>query len=52
MIGVSVYRSVSPAIATRVTSGWYHAATTLWASSKLNRVGHTKPPRGEVIGRG
>lgn len=43
---------LTPAVADRVTSAWYHAATGLWAGSDANRVKHGKPPRGKVIGPG
>jgi hypothetical protein len=43
---------MSPAMADRVTSVWYHDATGVWSGSDLNRVRHGKPPRGKVVGPG
>src|SRR3954468_19243009 len=45
-------KHMGPAMATRVTCAWHHAATGLWASSDLNRLRQGKSPRGEVTGRG
>jgi hypothetical protein len=45
-------KRIGPAMAKRVPSAWYHAATGLWDGSDLNRVRHGEPPHGNVIGRG
>ncbi len=50
-------KRIGPAMAKRVPSAWYHAATQLSDGSDLNRVRpgeppHGQPPHGNVIGRG
>lgn len=43
---------LTPAMAKRVTSVWYHEATGLYGGSDANRVAHGKPPRGKIVGPG
>lgn len=45
-------KHLSPGMAKRVTSAWFHAATGIWSGSDLNRVRQGKPPRGKRVGPG
>lgn len=43
---------LSPDIATKTASVWFHDVFGFYSGSDLNRVTHGKPPRGRRIGPG